>query len=177
MPLRVFPVAGGASYSDDWADPRSGGRSHAGNDLFSNEGVPLLAVDDGDVRFGSDPLGGNIANLRSPDGTRYYYAHLVRFQGTNRFARAGEIIGYMGRTGNAANTPVHLHFEVHPGGGAAVNPFPLLQRAPIRAAGGAVASSRSLILPLAFAGAVGLGVYAYLNPGSTRSTLRRWGLG
>lgn len=123
MTLRIFPVAGGAGFTNDWAEPRSGGRSHLGNDLFAPEGTPLLAVDDGEIRFGTDPLGGNIANLYANDGTRYYYAHLIGFEGGRRMVRAGDVIGYLGRTGNAVGTSPHVHFEVHPGGGAAVNPY------------------------------------------------------
>jgi len=129
MPLRVFPVSGGAKYTNDYGEPRSSGRKHEGNDLFGPEKKPLLAVDDGEVRFGTDTLGGNVANLRSADGTRYYYAHLYAFEGINRKVQAGDVIGYLGRTGNALTTPTHLHFEVHPAGGAPVNPFPLLATA------------------------------------------------
>jgi len=173
MSLRVFPVANGARYTDDWGDPRSGGRSHAGNDLFSTEGTPLLAADDGEVRYGTDVLGGNVANLRSPDGTRYYYAHLSAFEGTNRQVRAGDVIGYMGRTGNAANTPTHLHFEVHPGGGAAIDPFPLLNAA--QKVSASQKPSTSLLWPLLFIGAVGLGLWAYgnVNVHTTQRLLRR----
>ena len=134
MTLRIFPVAGDARFTNDWSFPRSGSRSHLGNDLFAPEGTPLVAVDDGEIRFGTDPLGGNIANLYANDGARYYYAHLVGFEGTRRRVRAGEVIGYLGKTGNTANTPPHVHFEVHPGGGEAVNPFSMLsvsQRVPV----------------------------------------------
>lgn len=134
MSLRIFPVAGNAIFSNDWLEPRSGERSHLGNDLFALEGTPLLAVDDGEIHFGSDVLGGNVANLYAVDGVRYYYAHLQGFAGVRRLVRAGEIIGYLGKTGNAATTSPHVHFEVHPGGGEAVNPFSMLtvsQRLPL----------------------------------------------
>lgn len=174
MPLRVFPVAGGARFTDDWGDPRSGGRSHAGNDLFNAEGTPLLAADDGEVRYGADVLGGNVANLRSPDGTRYYYAHLSAFEGVNRQVRAGDVIGYMGHTGNAVNTPTHLHFEVHPGEGAAVDPFPLLSTA--QRVSALQRPSTSLAWPLFFVAAVGLGLWAYsnVNVHATQRLLRRF---
>ena len=160
MPLRTFPVAGGARFSNDWSEARPGGREHRGNDLFAEEGTPLVAVDDGVVRFGTDPLGGNVAYLRGTDDTSYYYAHLVSFAGQNRSVRAGETIGYLGRTGNAANTPPHVHFEVHPGGGAAVNPFDMLMRAPQVGRG----ASRSPVLPLLLVGALGLGAWALVRP-------------
>ena len=156
MNLRVFPVSGGARYSDDFsAEATATSRKHLGNDLMSPSGTPLLAVADGSVRFGTDPKGGNIAKVTEPDGTFYYYAHLERFQGSNRPVKAGDVIGYVGTTGNAAGGPSHCHFEVHPGGGAAVDPYPLLQRANIQTAGaGGVASSKMLPIALAlgFAG-------------------------
>jgi len=62
MPLRIFPVSGGASYVEDFAYQKPDGRSHQGNDLMAPEGRPLLAVDDGLVKFGTDVLGGNVAN-------------------------------------------------------------------------------------------------------------------
>ena len=123
MTVRVFPVAGGASYYDDWGAPRGGGRTHKGNDLMANEGTPLLAVDDGEVRFGTDPFGGQIAALYSsgPGGenVRYYYAHLSAYEGdAPRQVRAGDVIGYVGHTGTADATAPHLHFEIRQGGSA-----------------------------------------------------------
>lgn len=162
--MRVFPVAaeGRPSFSDDWGAPRSGGRSHQGNDIFAPEGTPLLAVDDGRVFFGTGSLGGNIARLEATDGARYIYSHLVAFEGEERAVKAGEVIGYVGNTGNAAGLPHHVHFEVHPDGGDAVNPFPMLTalrrgEPPLaRAAGAAASCSRSdspALLPLScFAG-------------------------
>lgn len=131
MTLRIFPVQGGAGYTNDYHDPRSGGRSHQGNDLFAAEGTPLLAVDDGTVRYTTDPLGGNVIYLKALDGVTYYYAHLSRFEGGDRSVRAGELIGYLGKTGNAATTEPHLHFEVHPPG-TVTNPYQLLKLAAIQ---------------------------------------------
>jgi murein DD-endopeptidase MepM/ murein hydrolase activator NlpD len=120
VPLRVFPVdTPNASFADEFGE-------HKGTDIFASAGTPVRAVDDGAVTFGTDPLGGNIAQLRSPDGTRYYYAHLSRYEGASRSVRAGDVVGYVGNTGNAAKTSPHLHFEVHPQGGAAVDPYPML---------------------------------------------------
>lgn len=170
--MRVFPVLGGARYSNDFSYPRSGGRSHQGNDLFNSEGTPLLAVDSGEVRFAFDQLGGNIANLRASDGTRYYYAHLRNFAGSNRQVSPGEVIGYLGKTGNAALTPPHLHFEVHPGGGAATNPFPLLQAAPVKSTAGG-APQRNLFWPVAIALGVGIAAWYWTNPAQARNFARR----
>ena len=164
MPLRVFPVAGGAQYTNDWGFPRSGGRTHEGNDLFGEEGTPLLAVDDGRLTFGSDGFGGNVAAVRAPDGTRYYYAHLSGYEGTApREVSAGEVIGYLGRTGNAVHTQPHLHFQMHPGGGSPVNPYSSLTRASIHDEG-ASGSSRSMLGLLFLAGLVGVGVWAATRP-------------
>lgn len=152
MPLRVFPVSSGARFTDDYMS----GRVHEGNDLFAAKGTPLLAVDDGEIRFGSDDKGGNIANLYASDGTRYYYAHLSGFRGeSRRRVKAGEVIGYLGDSGNATGTSPHVHFEMHPGNGAAVDPFPYLERAPR----GAPSDALERIARAAFAlGVIGAGV-------------------
>lgn len=177
MPLRVFPVAQGARYENDWGQARTGfkpngePRTHEGNDLFGPEGRPLLAVDDGMLSFGNDPFGGQIAVLRANDGTRYYYAHLSRYEGVNRRVRAGDVIGYLGRTGNAITTAPHLHFQMHPGGGEPTNPFPHLRRAEIRRAG--QAEGGSLFWPVLIATGLGVGLWAYSSPKEARALLRR----
>jgi murein DD-endopeptidase MepM/ murein hydrolase activator NlpD len=129
--LQIFPVAAapGTHYRDDWGEPRSGGRTHQGNDLFGPEGTPLLAVEDGTIaKAYVDPLGGNAVTLRGASGTSYYYAHLSSFavKAGDR-VRAGDKVGTLGKTGNAQGTPPHLHFEVHPGGGPAVDPYAYLR--------------------------------------------------
>ena len=173
MPLRIFPVSGGARVSNDFnAAPTTGQRAHAGNDIFAAEGTPLLAVDDGYASFGHDPKGGNIVSLRAPDGTRYYYAHLLRFDGGPRSVRAGDVVGYLGRTGNAVGTAPHLHFEIHPGGGAAIDPFPALRRATIARPGAPSGTSR-IALGLAVAGLVGVGAW-WLSQGEGRYYTRRY---
>lgn len=128
MALRVFPVmaSGKPTFEDTWGAPRSGGRTHEGTDIFAPAGTPLLAVDGGRIFFGTSSLGGNSARLQASDGDTYIYTHLEGFEGDERSVIAGEVIGYVGNTGNAINTPPHVHFEVHPGGGEPVNPFPLL---------------------------------------------------
>jgi murein DD-endopeptidase MepM/ murein hydrolase activator NlpD len=119
----ICPVAGSSAYSDTYGAARSGGRSHQGVDLIARTGTPLVAVVSGSVQFKQNSLGGNAVWLAGDDGNRYYYAHLSSFEGSSRGVSQGEVIGYVGDTGNASGTP-HLHFEVHPGGGAAVNPYP-----------------------------------------------------
>ena len=102
--------------------------SHRGTDIFAAVGSALIAVDDGDARAATDPKGGNVIYLRADDGTVYYYAHLSAYVGQfPRRVTAGEQIGAVGTSGNAQGKTPHLHFEVHPGGGDAVDPFPLLQ--------------------------------------------------
>jgi hypothetical protein len=141
--IRVFPVAaeGDPHFTDDFGVVKPGGSPHNGNDIFATLGTPIVAVDDGALRFAEDPIGGHAFYLTSADRTTYYGAHLDSYEGDSRRVAAGEVIGYVGKTGNAARTSPHLHFEVHPSGGAAVDPFALLSslRAP------SVTSSRGAV--------------------------------
>jgi hypothetical protein len=121
------PVLGQVSFADDWGDPRSGGRSHEGNDLTAPYGTALVAVEDGVIDQTTDSdvgLGGISVWLRGNSGTRYYYAHNSRNAvRRGQHVQAGEVVAYLGNTGNARDTAPHLHFEIHPGGGSAVDPF------------------------------------------------------
>jgi len=123
----VCPMPGSA-YGDSWGAPRSGGRRHEGVDMLAPTGTPIFAVVNGVVTFKQNRLGGNAVSLAGDNGNRYYYAHLSRYEGTSRRVVQGELIGYNGDTGNATGVP-HLHFEVHPGGGLAVNPTPSVRAA------------------------------------------------
>ena len=131
----VFPVAGPHSYSDTFGAPRMFGTSyahlHQGTDIFAASGTPLVAVERGVVfSMGSDVLGGTKLWLQGASNTKYYYAHLSAFaEGleSGKVVAAGDVVGFVGNTGNAITTPAHLHFEVHPNGGPAVNPYPLLK--------------------------------------------------
>lgn len=127
---KTCPVNGAVTFRDTWGAPRSGGRSHKGVDMIAARGTPLVALEDGVVsRIGNGGLGGKTVWLRSDSGHSYYYAHLDGWaSGLNEGQRldVGELLGYVGNTGNAIYTVPHLHFEYHPGGGSAVNPYPLV---------------------------------------------------
>jgi len=131
----VFPVGAPHTFGDSFGAPRMMGtgyeHAHQGTDILAPTGTPLLACERGIVtQMGSDVLGGTKLWLKGESGTYYYYAHLSAFtegltNGT--VVEAGDIVGLVGDTGNARGGPPHLHFEIHPDGGIAVNPYPLLQ--------------------------------------------------
>jgi murein DD-endopeptidase MepM/ murein hydrolase activator NlpD len=124
------PVEPPYSYVDTWGAARSSGRTHEGTDIMAPRGAKELAYTDGVVsREHTNSLGGITLWLDGDNGDQYYYAHLSGYavpQGTR--VRAGQHIAYVGNTGDARYTAPHLHFEVHPGGGAAVNPYPYVKR-------------------------------------------------
>ncbi len=122
----ICPVAGPTAFGDTWGAPRSGGRTHQGVDMMSPGGTPLVAVVAGSVTMKTNNLGGNVVWLVGDDGAKYYYAHLSAWEGGSRSVSAGEVVGYVGSTGNT--TANHLHFEIHPGGGLAVNPYPTVRQ-------------------------------------------------
>jgi len=129
--INVFPSQGRCSFSDSWHAPRPGNRLHIGVDIVGPKGLALYAVVDGTITkmYGADSsLSGNALRLTGADQTYFFYAHLDSFAPgitVGSTVRAGQIIGYMGSTGNAGVT--HLHFEVHPGGGDAINPYPVVK--------------------------------------------------
>ena len=123
--LQVCPVAGPISLTDSFGAPRPGGRFHEGNDLLAARGTPELAVQPGVVVPDPNTLGGNALILRSATGYSYY-AHLSAYARSGSVP-AGAVIGYVGASGDAKGLIPHLHYEWHPGGGPAVDPFPFLQ--------------------------------------------------
>ncbi len=132
--LAAFPVTATCRFADTWGAPRSGGRKHQGVDIAAASGTALIAVQNGRItkRKVDSPgsLSGNALWLTARDGTYYFYAHLSAFAdgvGVGSPVKAGDLIGYVGTTGNAG-VP-HLHFEAHRPGGAAVNPYPLVKAA------------------------------------------------
>lgn len=130
--IEVFPMQGPCFFIDTWGAARSGGRRHEGVDIIGASGLNIYAVVSGTItRVYNDRPGtltGNGLRLTAPNGDYYFYAHLSGFAegiavGTE--VEAGQVIGFNGSTGNSS-TP-HLHFEVHPGGGAAINPYPIVK--------------------------------------------------
>jgi murein DD-endopeptidase MepM/ murein hydrolase activator NlpD len=119
------PVAGPVSFTSSFGDPRSG-HTHQGNDMMAAYGTPVVAIVSGSITYsGYHGSAGNWQILSGNDGNAYYYMHnQENYVGQGASVSAGEIIGTVGDTGNAAGTP-HLHWEYHPGGGGAVNPYPL----------------------------------------------------
>ncbi len=127
-----FPVFGPSSYTDTFGAPRANATFHEGDDIFGTLGQPVVAVTAGIVfAVGYDKDGGNSLWLIDAAGDQFYYAHLSAFSLAAKDGaqvRQGEVIGFMGNSGDAAQTPVHLHFEVHPmsllylGAGGTVDP-------------------------------------------------------
>jgi Peptidase family M23 len=149
VPTLIFPVAGPTTYIDDFGQARAGG-PHQGNDLMATKKTPVVAVEPGKIKFWTTSASaGCMLYLYGASGTTYMYIHLnndLTMKNDNRgkcvagvaYARglkdgakvsAGQMIGYVGDSGDANGIASHLHFEVHPGGGAAVSPFPYLQTA------------------------------------------------
>jgi murein DD-endopeptidase MepM/ murein hydrolase activator NlpD len=134
----VFPVYGPASFGDTFGAFRGdvAGNWHHGDDIFAPLGAPVLACAEGTVfSVGWNDVGGNRLWLRDGQGNAFYYAHLSAFSPAARngeHVKAGEVLGFVGNTGDAEGTPYHLHFEIHPVGllalgyDGAVDPTPYL---------------------------------------------------
>jgi murein DD-endopeptidase MepM/ murein hydrolase activator NlpD len=124
-PLQACPVGQPRAFSDDFGDPRPGGRTHQGIDLLAPLGAPIYAAQSGQFEQNSNSLGGTSALLYADNGDYTYYAHMSSYAGVANGAHvpAGTMIGHVGNTGDAAGGPYHLHFEYHPGGGGAVDPY------------------------------------------------------
>jgi murein DD-endopeptidase MepM/ murein hydrolase activator NlpD len=131
----VFPAGDPHSFGDSFGAPRMMGtgyeHAHQGTDIMAPFGTPLLACERGIItKMGSDVLGGTKIWVKGQSGTYYYYAHLSAFaEGMvdGLVVEAGTVIGFVGDTGNAKGGAPHVHFEIHPDGGPAVNPYPLLK--------------------------------------------------
>src|SRR3954453_24200664 len=149
VPTLLFPVAGATTYQDDFGQARAGG-VHQGNDLLATKKTPVIAAESGTVKFWTTSASaGCMLYLYGESGTMYEYIHLnndVTMKNDNRgkcvagmsYAKglkdgakvtAGQQIGYVGDSGDANGIASHLHFEVHPNGAAATDPYPYLQTA------------------------------------------------
>lgn len=116
--------------TDTWGAARSEGRSHEGIDIFAPRNTPIQATTAGIIsRIGDDRLGGKVVVIVGPGGAGHYYAHMEDYADiqTNDWVEAGDIIGYVGDSGNAKGTPPHVHYGVYINGNA-VNPYPLLSK-------------------------------------------------
>ena len=128
----LCPIDAPVTFYNDWGQPRSNWRVHEGTDIFAGLGTPNVAVADGLVKRRVGGLGGNAVWLEADHGVSYFYAHFDRFEGafdgpeSSRRVKKGDVIGYTGNTGNAAGGPIHTHFEIHPAGGGAINPYRIL---------------------------------------------------
>jgi murein DD-endopeptidase MepM/ murein hydrolase activator NlpD len=138
FPFTICPLWGRYAYSDSYGAPRYAGgyHPHAGNDLFANQGTPVLAPFNGVATRVPNTLGGNAVEVRGVQGY-VYNAHLVAY-GKSGNVQAGDVVGFVGNTGDAQGGATHDHFEWHPyhvqsydrviaGTNGAVDPFPYLQ--------------------------------------------------
>jgi murein DD-endopeptidase MepM/ murein hydrolase activator NlpD len=128
-----FPIAGPARYSHDWLYPRFGPgfRFHLGNDMFAAYGTPLRAPVDGIVQSGNGSLGGLYVKVIMADRTYFYLAHLSGLVDgfvEGGAVKTGDIVGYVGDSGNARGGAPHLHIEVHPRGGPPIDPKPVMDK-------------------------------------------------
>jgi murein DD-endopeptidase MepM/ murein hydrolase activator NlpD len=130
-PGYVFPVAGGAHYGHDFGNFRADTGFHEGSDLFAPAGTPLVAVQAGVLHnVGWNRLGGWRLWVEDLHGNWFYYAHLSAYSPIAKddaHVNAGDVIGFVGNTGDAQGGPTHVHFEIHPGGQWAVPPYDYLQ--------------------------------------------------
>src|SRR5262245_31554996 len=165
----IFPVVGNVTYSDDFGDSRWQG-AHEGNDIVADRKAPVVAVEAGKVVFWTrSPSAGCMLYLYGKSGTVYQYIHLnndVTMRNDNRGTcgpgmsyapgltdgqevKAGELIGFVGDSGDADGIHPHLHFELHPGGGKAVSPYRSLRAAVPLTAPGIVPAALSAAQPVA----------------------------
>lgn len=117
-----------AEFVNDFGYVRSDHTAHEGVDMFAPRGTPIHAPASGLVVWDPNPSGGKAFQLYGDDGVRYYGAHMDRY-GNSGYVDAGDVIGYVGNTGDASTTSTHLHFEMHPGAGLTMNPYPSLYQA------------------------------------------------
>jgi murein DD-endopeptidase MepM/ murein hydrolase activator NlpD len=126
-PSYLFPLAGGAKFQNDFGAPRADTQHNQGIDLFAPLGTPVLAAHDGTlVQVGWSDIGGRQEWLKDTAGNLFYYGHLSAYAPvakTGAQVHAGDVIGFLGDSGDAQGTAYHLHFEIHPAGKWAVPPY------------------------------------------------------
>jgi murein DD-endopeptidase MepM/ murein hydrolase activator NlpD len=135
LPVPVQGVAA-RQVRDTWGASRGSDRRHEGIDIFAPRGTPVLSTTRGLVwRIGENALGGTVVWVLGPGGDLHYYAHLDRVADIvwRQRVAPGDVIGFVGNTGNAAGTVPHLHYGIYRRSSGAVNPYPLL--APVRESG------------------------------------------
>lgn len=154
----IFPVAGHSidEYTDTFGAARSGGRSHKGIDIFAETGTPVVAAKGGVVVKAGDSggLGGIRAWVRDEDGLYHYYAHMGSLSvREGQTVQAGQTLGGVGQSGNAASTPPHLHYSVNPSGHTseqgALNPYEYLLSGGAREVGGGRLEGTGATSPMA----------------------------
>jgi peptidoglycan LD-endopeptidase LytH len=127
-----FPVAGNANFTDDWLNPRFTPifHLHEGTDIFAPTGTPVRSPVEGSLRHASGGAGGTAAYVTTREGHELYFAHLASYSSLKPgdTVRIGDVIGFVGDTGNARGGAPHLHFEIHPKGRGPVNPKPYLDQ-------------------------------------------------
>ncbi len=127
-----FPVAGPANFTDDWLNPRFTPvfHLHEGTDIFALQGTPIRTPVDGVLRHAGGGAGGLAAYVKTKEGHDLYFAHLAGYSAVKPgdSVTVGDVIGYVGDTGNAVGGAPHLHFEIHPKGKGPVNPKPYLDQ-------------------------------------------------
>lgn len=184
MAKLIFPVPGG-TYQNDWGAARQNTGTHKGTDIFAPRGTPILAIVSGVItKIGPSKIGGNRLWING----RWYFAHLDRFAEGLKVGdrvKAGQIIGYVGNTGDAKGTPPHLHLGYSPDGsqgGSWANPYPLLKDMATRAAPAQTATETTATEPTAPAAAAApdeMAAMATAAPelGDTSTPLSGTGLG
>jgi murein DD-endopeptidase MepM/ murein hydrolase activator NlpD len=125
----VCPLPNGSSFIDTWGYSRSQGRTHKGTDMIASYGSTIVAMVGGSIRMNWHSLGGRQVYVNGTDGVTYYYAHLSGYPGglsSGQTVSQGQVIGYVGSTGNATTNVLHLGMII---GGTYVNPYATVRRA------------------------------------------------
>lgn len=129
LPIPVDGVTA-TQLQNTWGFARDGGRRHKGIDIMAPRNTPIRSVTEGIVEIkGMRGLGGQVVTITGPGGYRFYYAHLEEYgaQAVGDWVEAGEIIGYVGNSGNAAVSGTHLHYGIYAPNGEAINPYPFMK--------------------------------------------------